>query len=56
MDLLEGVRMSLLNFNIIMIHMIQNMLVLLENHLNYLKDSIFDIFLRSIIDFYFFNF
>ena len=27
------------------------MLVLLKNHLNHLKDSIFECFLRSIIDF-----
>ena len=31
------------------------MLVLIKNNLNYLKDSIFKFFLRSIIDFYFFT-
>ena len=31
------------------------MLVLLENHLNYLKVSIFECFLSSIIDFFFFK-
>ena len=37
MDLLEDLKMSLLNFNFSMIHKI---LLLLKNHLNYLKDNI----------------
>ena len=36
MDLLEDLKVSLLNFNFSMIHKI---LVLLKNHLNYLKDN-----------------
>ena len=41
MDLLEDLKMLLLNFNFDMIYIIHKMLVLLKNHLNYLKDSIF---------------
>ena len=54
MDLLENLKMSLLNFNFVMIYIIHKMLVLLKSHLNYLKDSIFECFIRSIIAFYFF--
>ena len=36
--------MSLLNFNYYMIYIIHKILVLLKNHLNYLKDSIFECF------------
>ena len=46
--------MSLMNFNFVMIYIIHKMLVLPKNKLNYLKDSIFECFLRSIIDFYYF--
>ena len=56
MDLLEDLKMSLLNFSFAMIYTIHKMLVLLKNNLNYLKDSIFECFLRSIIDFCFFFF
>ena len=34
--------MSFLNFNFVMIYIIHKMLVLLKNHLNYLKDSILE--------------
>ena len=51
MDLLEVLKRSLLNCNFAMIYIIHKMLVLLKNNLNYLKDSIFECFLRSIIDF-----
>ena len=44
MDLLENFKMSLLNFNFVMIYIIHKMLVLLKNHLIYLKDSIFECF------------
>ena len=47
MDLLEDSRMSLLNFNFIMIYIIDKMLVLLKNHLNYHKDSIFECFFKG---------
>ena len=53
MDLLEDLRISLLNFNFVMIYIIHKILVLLKDHLNYLKDNIFKYFLRSIIDFCF---
>ena len=46
--------MLLLNFNFAMIYISHKMIVLLKNNLNYLKDSIFKRFLRSIIDVYFF--
>ena len=47
--------MSLLNFNFVMIYIIHKMLVLIKNNLNYLKDIIFEYFLRSIIDLIFFK-
>ena len=40
MDLLEGLKMSLLSFNLVMTYIIHKILVLLKNHLDYLKDSI----------------
>ena len=47
MDLLEDLKMSLLNFNFVMIYIIHKMFVLLENNLNYLKDSIFECFFKE---------
>ena len=47
MDLLEDLKMSLLNFSFIMIYIIQKMLVLLKNHLNYFKDNIFKCFFKK---------
>ena len=41
MDLLQDLKMSFLNFNFAIIHVIHKMLVLLKNYLNHLKDSIF---------------
>ena len=41
LDILEDLRMSLLNFNFVMIYIIHKMLALLKNHLNFLKDNIF---------------
>ena len=41
MDLLEDLKMSLLNFNFVMICIIPNILILPKNYLNHLKDSIF---------------
>ena len=46
MDLLEDLRMSVLNFNFVMIHIIHKILVLIKNQLNYLRDNIFDYFLE----------
>ena len=51
MDLLENLKMSLSNFNFVVIYTIHKILVLIKNNLNYLKDCIFDCFLRSITDF-----
>ena len=41
MDLLEDLRMSLLNFNFVMI------LVLIKDHLNYLKYNIFEFLFKK---------
>ena len=46
-------KISLLNFNFVIIYIIHKMLVLLKNHPNYLEDNTFKCFLRSIIEFYF---
>ena len=54
MDLLKDLKMSLLNFNFGMIYVIHKLLVLLKNHLNYLKDSIFECSLRE-YNFYLFK-
>ena len=40
MNLLEGLNMLLINFNFVSIYIIDKMLVLHKNHMNYLKDSI----------------
>ena len=47
MDLLKDLKMSLLNFNFVMIYIIHKMLVLIKNNLNYLKDSIFECFFKE---------
>ena len=47
MDLLEDLKMTLLNFSFVMIYIIQKMLVLLKNNLNYLNDSIFECFFKE---------
>ena len=44
MNLLEDLKMSLLDFNFVMICMIHEMVVLIKNNLNYLKDSILECF------------
>ena len=51
--LLEDLRISLFSFSFAMIYIIHKVLVLIKNHQNYLKDNIFECFLRSIKDFYF---
>ena len=40
-------RISVLNFNFAMIHIIQKILVLIKNYMNYLKDNIFELFLKK---------
>ena len=47
--------MSHLNFDFVMVYVIHKILVLLKNHLSYLKDNIFECILRSITDFFFFK-
>ena len=47
MDLLGNLKISLLNFNFVIIYIIHKMLVLLKNHLNYLKDSISECFFKK---------
>ena len=54
MDLLKDLKMLILNFSFVLIYIIHKMLVLLKNHMNYLKDNFLNAFLRSIVDFYFF--
>ena len=55
MDLLEDLKMSLLNFNFIFIYIIYKTLVFLKNHLNYIKDSIFVSFMRFFLSNFFHN-
>ena len=43
----KDLKMSLLSFNFVMIYIIHKMLVLLENHLNYLIDGIFECFFKE---------
>ena len=47
MNLLGDLQMLLLNFGLVMIYIIRKMLVLLTDHLNYLKDNIFGGFLKK---------
>ena len=47
MDLMGNLKISLLNFNFAIIYIIHKMLVLLKNHLNYLKDSILECFFKK---------
>ena len=47
MNLLEDLKILLLNFNCVMISITNKMFVSLKNHLNYLKDSIFECFFRE---------
>ena len=47
MDWSEDLKMSFLTFNFVMIYAVHKMLVLLQNYLNYLKDSIFECFVFS---------
>ena len=39
--------MLLLNFNFVMVYIIHKILVLLKNHLAYLKDNIFECFFKK---------
>ena len=44
---MERLKMSVLNFNFVMIYIIHKMSVLIKNNLNYLKDSIFECFFKN---------
>ena len=44
MNLSEDLRMLILNFKFVMIHIIHKILVLIKNHMNYLQDNIFECF------------
>ena len=46
--------MSLLSFNFLMNYIIHKILVLLKNHLNYLKDKMFECFFQKYNCFLFF--
>ena len=47
MNLVEDFKKSLFNFSYIIIYTIHKILVLIKNHLNYLKDKIFECFLKE---------
>ena len=47
MDLLENLRMSRLSSNFVMTHIIYKILVMIKNHLNHLKDNIFECFFKK---------
>ena len=47
MNLLEDLKMSILNFNFVMIYIVHKMLVLIKNNFNYLKDSISECFFND---------
>ena len=47
MDLLEDLKMLLLNFKFAMIYFIHKMLVMLKYDLNYLKNSSFECFFKE---------
>ena len=40
-------RISFLSFNFVMIQIIHKILVLIKNHMNYLKDNIFKFFFKK---------
>ena len=40
-------KMLFLNFDFVMIYIIHKILVLIKNHLNYLKDNIFEFFFNK---------
>ena len=47
MDLLDHLKMSILNFNFVMIYILYKMLVVFKNHLYYLKDNVFECFFKK---------
>ena len=47
MNLLEDLKILLLDFSFVMIYIIHKILVLLKNHPNYLKDNTFECFFKK---------
>ena len=47
MDLLEDLRMSLLNFSFVVLYIIHKILALLKNHSNDLQGNFFECFLKK---------
>ena len=47
MNFFKNLRMSLLNFDFIMIYVIHKILVLTKNYLNYLENNIFECFFKN---------
>ena len=54
MDLLEDLRIPILNINFVMNHIIHKILVLIKNHLNDLKDNVFKCFFKKYNRLFFF--
>ena len=52
MNLLEDLRMPLLNFHFVMIYTTHKMLALLKTHLNFIKNNIFECFFFKKIIFF----
>ena len=46
-SLLEDLRMSLLDFNFVMVYLVHIILTLLKNHLNYIRENIFECFFKK---------
>ena len=51
MDLLQYLKISLLNFSFVMIYIIHKILLLFKNHWNYLKVDIFQYFFNRLLFF-----
>ena len=49
-------KMSLLSSSFVIIHIIHKMLVLLKNHLNHLKNNVFECFFKKYNRLFFLNF
>ena len=49
-----NLRISLL-FNFVMVYLIYKILLLIKNNMNYLKDNLFEFFLRNVIKYLFFR-
>ena len=56
MDLLKDLKRSLLNYSFVVIYIICKMLILLKNHLNFLKVGFSIDFLKSLLNRLFKNF